>query len=41
MTLLKDTSLFDESDGHLQVLSHTQLQHDAGQSPPTGEQQQM
>lgn len=31
---LKDTALFDEGNGGLQVLSHTEGQHDAGQPPP-------
>lgn len=33
---MKDTALLDEGDGCLQVLSHTMLQHDAGQPPPAG-----
>lgn len=33
---MKDTSLFNEGDGRLQVLSHTEAQHDAGQPPPAG-----
>ncbi len=35
--VMKDTSLFDESDGCLQVLCHTKVQHDAWQPPPAGE----
>lgn len=31
---MKDTALLDEGDGCLQVLSHSKLQHDAGQPPP-------
>lgn len=34
--VLRDTSLFDEGDGCLQVLSHAEVQHDAGQPPPAG-----
>lgn len=33
---LKDTSLFDEGNGRLQVLSHAKVQHNAGQPPPAG-----
>lgn len=32
--VMKDTSLFNEGDGRLQVLCHTKVQHDAGQPPP-------
>lgn len=35
--VMKDTSLFNESDGCLQVLCHTKVQHDAWQPPPAGE----
>lgn len=35
--VMKDTSLFNECDGSLQVLSHTKVQHDAGQPPPAGD----
>lgn len=35
-TAVKDTSLFDESNCRLQVLSHTKIHHDAGQPPPAG-----
>lgn len=33
---MKDTALLDEGDGGLQVLSHTEAQHDAGEPPPAG-----
>ncbi len=32
--LVKDTALFDEGRGSLQVLSHTQFQHDCGKPSP-------
>ncbi len=31
---MKDTSLFNECNGCLQVLSHAEVQHDARQPPP-------
>lgn len=37
---MKDTALLDEGDGCLQVLSHAEAQHDAGQPPPAGTIQQ-
>lgn len=33
---MKDTALFNKGDGCLQVLCHTEIQHDAGQSSPAG-----
>lgn len=33
---MKDTALLDEGDGCLQVLGHTEVEHDAGQPPPAG-----
>lgn len=33
---VKDTTLFDEGDGHFQVLCHSKVEHDAGQPPPAG-----
>lgn len=37
--IAKDTSLFNEGDGRLQVLSHAEVEHDAGEPPPAGDRQ--
>lgn len=34
--VMKDTALFNEGNSCLQVLSHSKVQHDAGQPPPAG-----
>lgn len=33
--------MFNECDGHLQVLSHTKVEHDAGKPPPAGGRKQL